>query len=169
MLCDGLHGVSLTIKHGLLIPSAGIDESNSENGDYILYPKDPFASARRLCQAIKEKLKLKNFGIILTDSHTHPLRRGVTGIALAYDGFFPWKNLIGEPDLYGRKMKMTSVNVVDSLAVAAVFVMGEAAEQQPLALIETNDVVFTDKAPQPEDIRIPLEEDLYGPLIAAKK
>ena len=41
------YGCHLTIKHGLLIPSAGIDASNSETGEYILFPTDPFASAQK--------------------------------------------------------------------------------------------------------------------------
>jgi F420-0:gamma-glutamyl ligase len=44
------YGCHLTVKHGLLIPSAGIDESNSETGDYILFPVDPFASLKDLHQ-----------------------------------------------------------------------------------------------------------------------
>ena len=34
------YGCFLTIKEGLMIPSAGIDESNSENGHYILFPEN---------------------------------------------------------------------------------------------------------------------------------
>lgn len=37
---DSKYDVYLTIKHNLLIPSAGVDESNT-NGYYVMWPKDP--------------------------------------------------------------------------------------------------------------------------------
>ena len=153
----------LTIQHGLLIPSAGIDESNSVNNEYILYPKDPFASAEKVAKAIKTKLSLKNFAVIITDSHTLPLRRGVVGVAVAYSGFKAVKSLIGQGDLFGRPLRMTKMNLVDALATSAVLLMGEGAEQCPLALIYEAPLVFTDKIDLAE-LKIPIEEDLYGPL-----
>ncbi|MFZ4404893.1 MAG: coenzyme F420-0:L-glutamate ligase, partial [Pseudobdellovibrionaceae bacterium] len=78
------YGCFLTIKEGLFIPSAGIDESNSESDRYILYPKDPFASAQKICAQLKTHWGLKKLGVIITDSHTTPLRRGVTGISLSH-------------------------------------------------------------------------------------
>ena len=167
-LCEGLHGVHLTVKHGLVIPSAGIDESNAEDGGYILYPKAPYESAQRLYRSLKEKLGLNYFGIIITDSHTHALRRGVTGIGLSHWGFEATSSLVGTEDLFGRKLKMTTVNILDSLAVAAVLVMGEASEQQPLAVIDAQGVEFNERT-NPQSIQIPLDEDLYGPLLKAVK
>jgi F420-0:gamma-glutamyl ligase len=166
VICINEHyGTALSIKQGLLIPSAGIDESNAKNGEYyILYPKDPFASAQRLHAKLTQHYGLKNLGIILTDSHTQPLRRGVTGISLAHWGFKATRNLVGTEDLFGQKLKMTYVNVVDSLAVAAVFMMGEASERCPLAVLETDGIEFTESACA-EEIAIPLYEDLYGPLL----
>jgi F420-0:gamma-glutamyl ligase len=60
------------------------------------------------------------------------------------------------------------VNVLDALAAAAVFVMGEGAEQTPCALIkEAPKITFSDCPPTEEEVAaftIPIEEDLYGPL-----
>ncbi|MBV2167078.1 MAG: coenzyme F420-0:L-glutamate ligase [Bdellovibrio sp.] len=157
------HGVSLTIKHGLLLPAAGIDESNSEKGDYILYPQDPYQSAEALRTALKERLGLREFGIILTDSHTGPLRLGVVGASLAFAGFHPVKNMIGQKDIFGRPLKMTKINHADSLATAAVLMMGEADECCPLALIQNAPVVFTD-SPSRSDLEVSPEDDMYLPL-----
>ena len=66
-VCETHHGVCLSIKHGLLIPSAGIDESNSESGDYILYPLDPYSSAQKICDYLKKESSIKELGVILTD------------------------------------------------------------------------------------------------------
>jgi len=153
----------LTVQHGLLIPSAGIDESNSANGEYILYPKDPFASARKIQAAIKQKCVLNDFAIIITDSRTLPLRRGVVGVALAYSGFRAVKSLIGEADLFGRPLRMTTMNIVDALAASTVLLMGEGAERCPLAVVHEAPLIFTDET-NPEELTIPMEEDLYSPL-----
>ena len=38
--------------------------------------------------------------IILTDSKSNPLRHGTVGISLAYAGFAPLDNKVGEKDLF---------------------------------------------------------------------
>ena len=159
-------GISLTIKQGLLMAAAGIDESNSENGDYILHPRDLFVSAQKIRHALQEKLKLQDLGIILTDSRTNPLRLGVMGVGLAWAGFYPLRNLVGTEDIFGRPLKMTKVNLVDSLAAMAVLMMGEAAEQCPLCLIENAAVEFTDDPSEQEFILSP-EDDVYRSLYQA--
>lgn len=158
------YGCYLTIKQGLLIPSAGIDESNSETGAYILYPPDPFASAQKLWQELREIWNLNDLGIILTDSHTTPLRRGVTGIALSFWGFQPLRKLVDSKDLFGRELKMTNMNLADGLATSAVMMMGEGSECTPLALITGADLEFGD-GHHAANLSIPLREDLYGPLL----
>jgi F420-0:gamma-glutamyl ligase len=157
------YGCHLTIKHGLFIPSAGIDESNSETGGFILYPEDPFQSACRLWERLRREWRIERLGILITDSHTTPLRRGVTGISLSHWGFQAVKNLVGTPDLFGRPLKVTTVNAADALASAAVYMMGEGNESQPLALLEGASVRFT-RATDPKEVQIPYEDDLYSPL-----
>jgi F420-0:gamma-glutamyl ligase len=162
-LGETLFGVSLTVKHGLLIPTAGIDESNSSEANYILFPKDPYQSARSLWLQLKKHYQLKKFGLILTDSHTTPLRKGVTGIGLAHAGFKATRDLIGSPDLFGRVMKMTQVNVLDALSASAVYEMGETNDSCPLAILYARGIEFTEESTK-EEIQIPLKDDLYGSL-----
>lgn len=161
------YGTCLTIKHGILMPAAGIDESNSESQSYLLLPKDPYQSLHDLGEKLRQRFKLTNLGLIMTDSHTHPLRRGVTGIGLAHYGFKATQSYVGKSDLFGRPLQMTSINVLDALAVAAVYTMGEADESSPLALILAAGVDFTQDT-SAEDIRISLDEDLYGSLLKRK-
>lgn len=153
----------LTIKQGLLIPSAGIDESNSENDSYILYPKDPFLSAKKIYSFLTEELKLKSLGVILTDSHTTPLRKGVVGAALAYFGFRGVLNQVGTTDLFGRKMKMTHINIADAIATSATLMMGEGGESCPLAIIKYPAEFL--ELPNNNEIKISIEEDLYQPIL----
>lgn len=157
------YGCHLTVKQGLLIPSAGVDESNAEGEFYILYPLDPFQSAKRIHNVVKQEFHIKNVGILLTDSRTMPLRRGVLGAALAYYGFKGVKSKIGEKDLFGRTLKMTQINMADALATAAVFTMGEGGESCPLALLKT-EVEFMESASNKE-LQISPDEDLYKPFL----
>jgi F420-0:gamma-glutamyl ligase len=156
------YGCYLTIKHGLFIPSAGIDESNSETDEYIVYPKDPFASAIQLRAALMKAFDATQVGVLLTDSHTAPLRAGVTGVALGYAGFRGIHSMVGKKDLFGRVLRMTQVNVADALSAAAVVCMGEGAECTPMAYVKAG-VEFTDDV-HPEECQIEWEKDLYAPL-----
>jgi len=124
------------------MPSAGIDESNS-NGFYILHPKDLQETANKIRIYLCKRFKLKNVGVLITDSKTTPLRWGTTGVALAHSGFLALNDYIDTPDIFGRKLKVTKVNISDGLAAAAVLVIGEGREQTPLAIIsETASVKF---------------------------
>lgn len=157
------HNMSLTIHHNLLMPAAGIDESNSESGDYILLPSSPFTSAHNLLTKIKLQKNLNNFGLLLTDSKSNPLRHGTVGISLAYAGFTAVENKIGEKDLFGRTLKITKINIVDSLSGAAVLMMGEADESSPLAIISGAKVHFKDNS-SAEELYVPIDQDLYRDL-----
>ncbi|MDR0647586.1 MAG: coenzyme F420-0:L-glutamate ligase [Puniceicoccales bacterium] len=157
--------IVLTLKNNLLIPSAGIDESNG-NDAYVLYPKDCFASAKQLWSLLRTKRRVQRLGILITDSHTTPLRKGVTGIALAWWGFDPLFSYIGKPDLYGHPLRVTCINVVDALTVSAVFAMGEGNECTPLAMIEhAPHVTFNENSHAYREVCIAPEEDLYQPLL----
>ena len=157
------YGCFLTVKEGLFIPSAGIDESNSEGGHYIVYPAKPYESAERLWSGLRARWGIKELGILLTDSHTSPLRKGVTGICLSHWGFVAVRNMIGTRDIFGRELMMTKMNLADGLSAAAVLMMGEGAEKRPLAVIHGAECEFRDEV-DPEDLRMPLKDDLYFPF-----
>jgi putative folate metabolism gamma-glutamate ligase len=159
---------TLTIKRNIVIPSAGIDESNA-NDYYILWPKDPPKAAQEIFACLKKEFHLAQAGVIITDSHTTPMRRGVVGISLGHAGFEGLRDYRGERDIFGRKLRITQANVVDALATAAVLLMGEGNEKTPLALIE--DLPFVDFSPKRADeknfasLEIDPQEDLYRPLL----
>ena len=152
-----------TIKDGMVMTNAGIDESNIKN-KIVLLPDDGYKTAAKLRAALLKKYKIKNLGIILTDSMILPLRAGVIAAAVGYGGFRGVKDYRGKPDLNGRKLKMTIVNIADSLATAAALMMGEGAEQCPLALIENAPVIFTPSVKK-DEIKYPLKDDLYYPFL----
>ncbi|MDZ4323123.1 MAG: putative folate metabolism gamma-glutamate ligase [Alphaproteobacteria bacterium] len=162
------YGLYLTIKDNILIPSAGIDESNGDEV-YILYPKDIQNTAIALWNYVRKKHSLEHLGVIITDSHTTPLRRGVTGIALGWCGFEPLYSYVGKTDLYDKSLRVTQINLLDALATSSVLVMGEGNEQTPLAVInDAPKISFLSRPPTPaeeQSILIPMEEDLYAPLL----
>ncbi|MEN9558605.1 MAG: hypothetical protein RL141_974 [Candidatus Parcubacteria bacterium] len=156
--------VWLTIKDGMVMPSAGIDESNA-NGKLILLPKDSFTSARDLRRRLRAHYRVKHLAVLITDSRTMPLRVGVTGVTLGYAGLRGLRDYRGTPDIFGRRFQFSKTSVVDGLAAAAGFVMGEGAEQQPLALITNAPVAFRNTVRRTELIINPAD-DLYRPLFA---
>ncbi len=162
------YGICLTLKNGILLPTAGIDHSNGQE-HYILYPKDIPATAQTIWTHLKNKHQLDDLGVLITDSHSTPLRRGVTGIALGWCGFQPLFSYLGKPDVFGDPIHMTQMNIIDALATSAVFCMGEGDEQTPLALIEdAPKITFQKKPPTAEELAsttISLSEDLYAPLL----
>ncbi len=166
------YDISLTLKNNILIPSAGIDESNG-NDTYILYPEHIQETAAALWTSVRQKQGLMELGVLITDSTTTPLRRGVTGIALGWCGFAPLHSYVGQPDLYDHPLRVTQMNLLDALATTAVLVMGEGNEQTPLALIHNAPkLTFLTRPPtleEEENVRISLEEDLYAPLLTAVK
>ena len=112
---------------------------------------------------------ISEVGVIITDSKTTPLRRGVTGVTLAHSGFAALNDYIGHPDIFGRDLHVTKANIADGLAGASVLSMGEGSEQTPFAVIEDVPfVTFQRRNPTVEeltDLRIPLEEDIYASIL----
>jgi F420-0:gamma-glutamyl ligase len=164
-----LHG-NVTITHNAFIGSAGVDESNAD-GFFVLLPSDVQQVAQDVATWLTETYgPAKKFGVIITDSHSTPLRRGAVGIALAYAGFRGLCDYRGTKDLFDREMYLEIANHADALAAAAVFAMGEGTEQTPLALITNlpDHCIFEPTAPSVEELAmlfVPLEDDIFFPLI----
>ena len=154
----------LSIKDGMIMTNAGIDESNAD-GKLLLLP-DCYACADELRTALKKAWRVENLGVVVTDSMILPLRAGVIAAAVGYAGFKGVKDLRGQQDIFGKTLQTTLVNVADSLATSAALLMGEAAEQCPLCLIENAPVTFVPQTNR-EEIKYPPENDLYTPLLQA--
>jgi dihydrofolate synthase / folylpolyglutamate synthase len=165
---SGPYDICFTITHNLLVPTAGIDESNA-NDHYILWPKDLQASVNGIRNHLVEKYALDKLGVIITDSTCRPLQWGTTGIAIAYSGLKPLKDYRGQQDVFGRTLQFQTASMVNGLAATAVTMMGEGNEQTPIALIE--DVPFVDfEQGNPTEaelnaLRIEPEDDIFRPLL----
>ncbi|MEK7171788.1 MAG: coenzyme F420-0:L-glutamate ligase [Patescibacteria group bacterium] len=155
----------LTLKDGILIPSAGIDFSNAPKGFAILWPKNPWREAQNLRTALARKFKLKKLGVVIIDSHCQPLRWGTTGIALSWAGFLGVEDCRGEKDIFGKPLKVTKKAVADNLASGALLVMGEAAEKIPFALARNAPVKFTNRMQKKSEVFIRPKDCLFGGVI----
>lgn len=140
----------------LLVPNAGLDQSNVERGMCIGWPLDPVASARRLRKKLTERIaneelrmgSLANLhsslAILITDSCLRPGRRGVTAIALATSGIAPVRSEKGTKDLFDKKLILTEEAIADQLATAANMLMGNAAQSVPFVIIRHHDLELSD-------------------------
>lgn len=162
------YNLALTITNGILIPNSGIDESNG-NHYFILWPAKPMDAAKEIWEYLKTTHHLKKLGVIITDSHTTPLRWGTSGIGIAWCGFKALNTYIGKPDIFGRPLEVTKASIIDGLSAAAVVTMGEGNEQTPLAIIrDASFVEFSEEPPTQEEIDsfpISFDDDLYSPIL----
>jgi len=161
--------VTLTLKNGIFTPWAGIDRSNTQKGTAILWPLNAHEVAHELEKWLKKTYLLQKVGIIIVDSFCAPLRKGVTGIALAHAGFRGVTDKRGTKDLYGNTLNFTQEAVADSLATMANLVMGQGNEQTPFALIRNAPVAFTNKNIPLDALVMEKKACLYSPLYRSKK
>lgn len=156
--------IMLTIKHHTLIATAGIDESNA-NGHYILWPKNIQQTAKELWEYVRSIRNITNLGIIITDSHSLPLRWGVLGVAIGYFGFNPTTDLRGKPDIFGRPLTMTRQNIPDAIAAFGVLLMGESSECTPLLLARGIPLIKFTEADTSKDFWVEPQDDMFKPLL----
>lgn len=140
-----VQGALLTLRNGIIQANAGVDASNAPPGYAVLHPADPNARADNLRKKIKKKTGAR-VGVIISDSHTRPLRMGTISFALASSGL---QDVVmderGKIDLFGRKMRVTRRAVADILATAAHLLMGETSEQIPMVIIRGAPVAISEQ------------------------
>ncbi|MCU0632099.1 MAG: coenzyme F420-0:L-glutamate ligase [Methanolinea sp.] len=139
----GIPGFLLCMKHGTLLPNAGVDASNAPPGCVTPLPLNPGDSAARL-KADLHRHTGARVGVIVADSRTHAMRVGCSGVAIGCAGIPSVLDARGRCDLFGRPLAVTRQALADNLASAAEVVMGEADEQTPAAIIRGLEIPITD-------------------------
>lgn len=166
------YGIYMTIKNNFMVASAGIDESNG-GGYFILWPQNLQKTTNEIWGHFRKKHKVKHLGIVISDSKIIPMRKGTSGVGLSWCGFEPLRNYIGEPDIFGHKLRVTKTNIVDGIAAAAVVNMGEGNEQTPLAVVsDVSNIKFVARTPTKTEINemsIDPEDDVYGKILESVK
>lgn len=133
----GPHVIVTAHRLGFVMANSGVDESNIEHGAggrVLLLPRDPDASAASLKQAFDAMFGV-SCGVVINDSFGRPWRNGTVGVAIGAAGVPTLVDRIGQPDLFGRKLKVTEIGAADEIASAASLLMGQAAEGVPAVLI----------------------------------
>lgn len=156
------YGFELSIVHYALIASAGVDGSNC--GDYYtLLPKKPMESARRLHRQLCDIYGLTDFGVVIADSHSLPMRRGIQDISIGFWGFNPLKDYRGTKDLFGHELRVSQANIPDTLAAAAGGIMGQGAECIPAVLCrDWPNIVFDAETDYSAGFLIPHDDDIFN-------
>lgn len=150
----------LTEKDGVIIPYSGIDESNG-NGYYILWPHPTAPLLQSIHHFLCQQYGLLNLGIVSVDSKIDPLRKGTTGVAQATYGFHPNQDIQGKKDLFDRALRMTTVNIADSLAATACLLMGESSECTPIVIARGHYPVIFEAGDFTEELKMPASKDWF--------
>jgi len=121
-------------KHGFYCANAGIDASNIPGGDTLaLLPDDSDASARRIRQAVKDRLGIV-VAVIVSDTFGRPWRNAASDVAIGVAGIDPIRSYVGQMDSHGHEMFTTEIAVGDELAAAGELVSGKV-DGVPVSII----------------------------------
>jgi coenzyme F420-0:L-glutamate ligase/coenzyme F420-1:gamma-L-glutamate ligase len=120
-------------RHGLVCANAGVDASNVPNGQLMLLPVDPDASAQRIRESLRGQTGA-DVAVIISDTFGRPWRAGYTEVAIGVAGMLPIIDYVGKIDTHGRELKATWICVADELASSAELVTGKV-NRVPVALI----------------------------------
>ncbi|PJJ63655.1 coenzyme F420-0:L-glutamate ligase [Compostimonas suwonensis] len=142
-------GVTRIVENrlGIVAAAAGVDASNTPEGTVLLLPVDPDASARRLCDALRDRFGVR-VGVLVTDTLGRPWRTGQTDAAIGAAGMHVVDDLRGTTDSQGRRLDVTVSAVADEIAAFADLVKGKSAGL-PLAIVRGLDRFVT------EEVRVP--------------
>lgn len=154
----------LTITNFTILGAAGIDASNAD-GHYVLLPKRPFDIAEDIWNHLKQICNHEEFGVIITDSRSQPMRYGATGVSLAWWGFHPIESHKAKTDLFGRPIRFSVTNIVDAVAAGSSAVSGETNESTPIVIArDVPNLQFVNRDTRHEVFKSE-KEDLFYPLL----
>lgn len=147
-------------RTGHVTANAGIDASNVEGGEQgqvLLWPRDPDASARTIRSGLASKP-----AVVIADSLGRAWRQGTMGTAIGCAGLIHTDDRRGQADMFGRTLQATVVAVADAIAAFAVLAMGEGAEGTPVAIVRgAGRWVVAEDGPGAAAIMRPVEGDMF--------
>jgi coenzyme F420-0:L-glutamate ligase/coenzyme F420-1:gamma-L-glutamate ligase len=109
---------------GLVMAAAGVDASNTEPGTFVLLPRDPDGSARRLRESLREATGA-NVAVVVSDTFGRAWRAGQTDVAVGAAGLEVLDDHAGRTDGYGNPLLVTAPAVADQVAGAAELAQGK--------------------------------------------
>jgi len=149
-------------RHGFVCANAGVDASNAgADGEVVLLPLDPDASARSLRAALRERLGSAP-AVIITDSFGRPWRAGQCEVAIGVAGLTPLEDWRGRPDIAGRALTATIIAIADEAAAAADLARGKDSREPAVRLRGLERHVTSDDGPGAVALIRERTDDLFG-------
>jgi len=154
----------LIVEHrlGCIMANAGIDQSNIDHADgheyALLLPENPDQSCRQLKERFDAHFGTQ-VGVLINDSFGRPWRLGVTGVALGAAGLPSLISLIGEPDLFGRAMRVSEIAFADEIAAAASLSMAQTDAGKPV--VHVSGLRWTSPENPADALIRPKHQDLF--------
>ncbi len=152
-------GVLITeTSSGLICNFSGVDKSNAPEGNYILLPRNPDASASQYLKSLMNSTG-KKLAIIITDTQGRPWRRGSVNLAIGCAGIAPFKYNKGKKDLYGRVLERSTICQIDEIAMLVEPLMGQAGQRIPVVIVRGYAYLASEETAK--DINRPKHEDMF--------
>ncbi|MFI1911593.1 coenzyme F420-0:L-glutamate ligase [Nocardia sp. NPDC020380] len=142
---------------GIVQAASGVDGSNVEQGELVLLPEDPDASAKTLRLALADRLGV-NVAVVITDTMGRAWRNGQIDAAIGSSGLRAMHDYNGAIDAQGNELHVTLVAVADELAAAADLVKGKLGGV-PVAVVRG--LEYTDDGSTAADLLRGGEDDLF--------
>jgi coenzyme F420-0:L-glutamate ligase/coenzyme F420-1:gamma-L-glutamate ligase len=144
-------------RQGFVCANSGVDHSNVGGRNAVtLLPVDPDASARRLCERLRQ-ISGVEVGVIVSDTFGRPWRLGIVNVALGVAGLPAAIDLRGSLDDDGKPLHATVLAIADDLASAAGILMGKT-DRTPAVVVRGMHLSGTGTG---RDLIRPAEEDLF--------
>jgi coenzyme F420-0:L-glutamate ligase/coenzyme F420-1:gamma-L-glutamate ligase len=157
---------TIIVEHrlGFVCANAGIDHSNvageGNSGEewVLLLPENPDATAQFIRKSLEEMSQVR-LGLMIIDSHGRAWRQGVVGVAIGLSGLPGLVDMRGENDLFGYKLRITTIGAADELAAAASLIMGQVREGTPI--IHVRGFPYPLREGNLHEILRPKQQDLF--------
>ena len=156
------HGVLICrTHHGFVCANAGVDASNTAaDGELILLPEDPDASARALRARLGELTGVAP-AVLITDSFGRAWRHGQCDVTIGCAGFAALDDWRGRCDARGLRLRATWIAIADQAAAAADLVRTKDSREPAVRLRGLAHHVTSQDGPGAAVLRRPVAEDLF--------
>ncbi|AHH21094.1 F420-0:gamma-glutamyl ligase [Nocardia nova SH22a] len=142
---------------GIVQAASGVDGSNVEQGELVLLPTDPDASAKAIRSELARRLGVE-VAVVITDTMGRAWRIGQIDAAIGAAGLRVVHDYAGAVDGQGNELQVTQVAVADELAAAADLAKGKLGGV-PVAVVRG--LATVDDGSTAKDLLRGGEEDLF--------